>query len=159
MTEFVSDFSVVGLNRIYNGKPKTVNLINPNNYNLVVSYIDSNNQEVESPKEVGEYKVIVSNDNVKVTRTMYIKKREDTEFNDIHILSNNVEESSNNVEGSSNNVEGSSNNVEELPNIKVSIKKKKDTLYDTVSYYGEAVKKQSTVLAGLSVLAYAFLKK
>ena len=158
MAQVLNDFSVVGLDRIYNGKPKTVNLINPNNYNLVVSYINSNNEVIECPKEVGEYKVIVKNDNVKVTRTMYIKKKEDTEFNDIQITSNEevVEESNEKVvEASNEEVVEESNQ----PSVKVSVKKKKDSLMDNVSYYGEAVKKQPKLIAGLGVLAYALFKK
>lgn len=81
MQKQFTDISIIGLDRIYNGKPKNVNLINPLNYNLKVSYFDDTNELITEPIEVGSYTVLVEYENIKIKKVMKIKNKDDVDIN------------------------------------------------------------------------------
>ena len=76
MSEFI-DLSVIGLDRIYNGQEKLVNLINPKNLNVDIEYFDNESNIIEAPIEVGEYTVVLKSEDMKITKKLVIKKKED----------------------------------------------------------------------------------
>lgn len=76
MSEFI-DLSVIGLERIYNGEEKLINLINPKNLNVNIEYLDKESNIIKAPIEVGEYTVVVKNEDIKITKKLVIKKKED----------------------------------------------------------------------------------
>ena len=80
MSEFI-DLSVIGLDRIYNGQEKLVNLINPKNLNVDVEYFDKESNIIKAPVEVGEYTVVVKSDDMKITKKLVIKKKEEVMSN------------------------------------------------------------------------------
>lgn len=80
MSEFI-DLSVIGLDRIYNGQEKLVNLINPKNLNIDVEYFDKESNIIKAPVEVGEYTVVVKSDDMKITKKLVIKKKEEVMSN------------------------------------------------------------------------------
>jgi len=76
MSEFI-DLSVIGLERIYNGEEKLINLINPKNLNVNIEYLDKESNIIKAPIEVGEYTVVVKNEDIKITKKLVIKNKED----------------------------------------------------------------------------------
>lgn len=76
MSEFI-DLSVIGLERIYNGEEKLINLINPQNLNVNIEYLDKESNIIKAPIEVGEYTVVVKNEDIKITKKLVIKNKED----------------------------------------------------------------------------------
>jgi len=81
MQKQFTDISIIGLDRIYNGKPKNVNLINPLNYDLKVSYFDDTNELITEPIQVGSYTVLVEYENIKIKKVMKIKNKDDVDIN------------------------------------------------------------------------------
>ena len=70
------DIGIIGLQRIYNGKPKKITLINTNNVNTTIKYFDKDNNEVENgPIEIGEYQVVVETQNIKIKKKLVIQEK------------------------------------------------------------------------------------
>lgn len=78
------DLGVIGLERIYNGEPKFITLINPKNLDLEIKYFDNQLNIVKRPIDIGEYKVVIKNKEINITKKLVIRDREE-------VLSNNLD--------------------------------------------------------------------
>lgn len=77
------DIAIIGLDRIYNGKAKLVNLINPKNLKINVEYFDSKFNIIEAPIEIGEYTVIAKSENIQIKKKLVIKKKDEAYSNQL----------------------------------------------------------------------------
>ena len=75
------EIGIIGLERVYNGKPKLITLINPKNLNLEIQYFDSQSNIIQNPIEIGEYKVSVKNQDINITKKLIIRGKEEVLFN------------------------------------------------------------------------------
>lgn len=80
----INDIGVIGLLRVYNGKPKKITLINPNKIPLKIKYFDINNNELaEGPIEIGDYKVVITGENINITKKIIIQNKSDVNVGSI----------------------------------------------------------------------------
>ena len=171
----INDIGVIGLLRVYNGKPKKITLINPNKIPLKIQYFDINNNELaEGPIEIGDYKVVITGENINITKKIIIQNKSDVNVGSIdniikeltenpfigctpsiHVTSNlNEDISSTSYDSSSSTPNNKSSSSEEKLD-----SKELSTIEDTLSQVLNEINDKNTVSGNKNIISKNTISK